>query len=62
MRHPKFVVYQDEAGYYRWRLMAANGRIVATGESHTRKRDAERAMDRVPDLCMAAWLSAVEPY
>lgn len=35
--------YRDEAGLWRWRLVALNGEIVATGESHTRRADAERA-------------------
>ena len=31
---PKFEVYQDKAGEYRFRLKASNGQIVATGESY----------------------------
>lgn len=43
MKRPKFVVYKAADGY-RWRLVAANGRIVAdSGEAYTRKRDAYRA-------------------
>ena len=41
-RKPKFEVYAASDGY-RWRLKASNGRIVATGEAHPRKADAERA-------------------
>lgn len=37
-------VYQDKGGEWRWRLVAANGRTVATsGEGYTRKADALRA-------------------
>lgn len=25
----KFVIYKDQAGYYRWRLKAGNGAIIA---------------------------------
>ena len=32
--HPKFEVYQDKAGEFRFRLKAKNGQIVATGESY----------------------------
>lgn len=46
MKAPRFEVYQSADGW-RWRLKAANGRIVAQGESHTRKRDAERAAAQV---------------
>ncbi len=31
---PKFEVYQDKAGEYRFRLKASNGQIVATGEGY----------------------------
>ena len=50
----RFEVYQDKRGGHRWRLRAANGRIVATGEAHTRKRDAERAALRLADLAVQA--------
>lgn len=36
-------VYEDDAGQWRWRALAANNEIVASGESHTRPEDAERA-------------------
>lgn len=35
-------LYEDEAGEHRWRLRAANGEIVATGEGYTRPEDAAR--------------------
>ena len=47
MKQPRFHVFQDKAGGWRWHLKAANGRIVAQGEAHTRKRDAERAVATV---------------
>lgn len=47
MKQPRFHVYQDKAGAWRWQLRAANGRILASGEAHTRKADAERAVDTV---------------
>ena len=30
-KHPKFEVYQDKAGEFRYRLKAKNGEIIATG-------------------------------
>ena len=34
----KFRVYKDRAGEYRWRLLAANGQVIATpGEGYTTK-------------------------
>lgn len=47
MKRPRFVVYESKDGW-RWRLLAANNRIIAdSGEAYTRKRDAERAASRV---------------
>lgn len=36
-------IYEDEQEGWRWRAKAANGEIVATGESHTTRHDAKRA-------------------
>lgn len=41
------VVYQDDAGEWRWHGIAGNGEIVAEGESHTREADAARAAQGV---------------
>ncbi len=32
---PKFEIYKDKAGEFRFRLKAANGQIIATGEGYT---------------------------
>lgn len=48
MKQARFDVYESKDGW-RWRLIAANGRILASGEAHTRKADAERAIDTVMD-------------
>ena len=36
-KHPKFEVYQDKAGEFRFRLKATNGQIIASGEGYTKK-------------------------
>lgn len=46
-RRPKFEVYRDKRNSYRWRLLSANGRTLCSGESHTRARDAVRAISTV---------------
>lgn len=33
-KHPKFEVYLDKAGEFRFRLKATNGEIIATGEGY----------------------------
>ena len=37
VKHPKFEVYIDNAGEYRFRLKARNGQIIATGEGYKAK-------------------------
>lgn len=43
-------VYEDAAGGFRWTLVAGNGEIVAQGESHTQRSDAERAARTAAEL------------
>lgn len=33
-KHPKFEIYTDKAGEYRFRLKATNGQVIATGEGY----------------------------
>ena len=35
--HPKFEMYQDKAGEFRFRLKARNGQIIAVSEGYTAK-------------------------
>ncbi|MFC7139493.1 HVO_2922 family protein [Halosimplex aquaticum] len=45
-----FEVYEDDAGEYRWRLIHANGNIVADGgEGYTDRSAVEDAVERVRD-------------
>jgi uncharacterized protein YegP (UPF0339 family) len=37
-------VYKDDEGMWRFRVQAANGEIVAIGESYARKADAQRGL------------------
>ena len=37
LKHPKFEVYTDKAGEFRFRLKARNGQIVAVGEGYKKK-------------------------
>jgi uncharacterized protein YegP (UPF0339 family) len=44
----KFVIYQDRAGEYRWRLRANNGKTTAdSGEGYGSRACARQAADRV---------------
>ena len=37
IKHPKFEVYTDNSGEFRFRLKASNGQISATGEGYKKK-------------------------
>lgn len=44
----KFELYRDDAGEWRWRFRAANGRILATGaEGYKNKGDCRAGLDLV---------------
>lgn len=43
-----FVIYQDSQRFWRWRLTAVNGRIIAdSGEAYVNRVDALRGIDLV---------------
>jgi len=45
---PIFQVYEDNAGEWRWRLVAPNGNIIAdSGEGYVSKQGAQRGIDSV---------------
>ena len=45
--HPKFEVYKDKAGEFRFRLKARNGEIIATGESYKAKASCLNGIDSI---------------
>ena len=45
--HPKFEIYTDKAGEFRFRLKAKNGEIIATSEGYTSKSSCENGIDSV---------------
>ena len=45
--HPKFELYQDKSGEYRFRLKARNGEIIAVSEGYTTKAACENGIDSV---------------
>jgi len=54
----KFSIYKDRRGEFRWRLVAANGQIVAdSGEGYETKTGCEEAVQRIKT---AAGEAAVE--
>ena len=47
LTHPKFEVYQDKAGEYRFRLTARNGEIIATSEGYKAKASCMNGIESV---------------
>lgn len=50
----KFKIFLDRAGYYRWRLVARNGEIVAASEAYVSIANAKRSAKRVQELAFIA--------
>ena len=46
-KHPKFEVYTDKAGEFRFRLKARNGEIIAASEGYTRLDSCLNGVDSV---------------
>ena len=46
-KHPKYEVYLDKAGEYRFRLKARNGEIIATGEGYKKKANCLNGIDSI---------------
>lgn len=46
-KHPKFEVYTDKAGEFRFRLKARNGEIIATGEGYKAKNSCLNGIESV---------------
>lgn len=51
---PKFEVYMDRAGQYRWRLKARNGEIVAVSEAYASQYNAKRSAELIKSLAPLA--------
>jgi uncharacterized protein len=47
MSEPVFEWYKDKAGKYRFRLKAANGEIIAVGESYASKEGCVNGIESV---------------
>ena len=48
-KHPKFEIYQDKAGEYRFRLKARNGQIIAVSEGYKAKASCINGVDSVKE-------------
>ncbi len=47
MKHPKFEMYEDKSGEFRFRLKARNGEIIAVSEGYTAKASCLNGIESV---------------
>ncbi|MBQ9847628.1 MAG: YegP family protein [Clostridia bacterium] len=47
VKHPKFEMYVDKAGEYRFRLKAKNGEVIAVSEGYKAKDSCENGIESV---------------
>ena len=46
-KNPKFEIYRDKAGEFRFRLKATNGQVIATGEGYSSLANCQNGVDSV---------------
>lgn len=46
-KNPKFEIYEDKAGEFRFRLKATNGQVIATSEGYTKKDGCKNGIESV---------------
>ncbi len=46
-KNPKFEIYEDKAGEFRFRLKARNGEIIATSEGYAKKASCQNGIESV---------------
>ena len=46
-KHPKFEIYNDKAGAFRFRLKAKNGEIIGSSEGYKTKANCENGVESV---------------
>lgn len=55
MANAKFVIYKDEGGKYRWRMVSSNGQTTASSGQHfDSHHDAKRAAEHVKEHAATA--------
>lgn len=60
LKHPKFEVYTDKSGEYRFRLKARNGEIVAVSEGYKAKPSCLNGIESVKKNAPEAELTVAE--
>ncbi len=58
-KHPKFEVYADKAGEFRFRLKATNGQIIATSEGYKTMKSCQNGIASVKKNSVDAKIETV---
>ena len=61
LSHPKFELYQDKAGEFRFRLKAANGQIIGKSEGYKAKASAKKGIASIGKNAPEAPVVIIEP-
>lgn len=59
-KHPKFEVYRDKAGEFRFRLKATNAKIIVVSEGYTTKANCLNGIESVKSNAPAAPIEEAE--
>ena len=59
-KNPKFELYTDKAGEFRFRLKAKNGQIIATGEGYKAKAGCKNGIESIKKNVVDAKIVEVE--
>ena len=59
-KHPKFQIYADKAGEFRFRLLARNGQIIAVSEGYKTLKNCEKGIASVKKNAVGAKIEKVE--
>ena len=59
-KNPKFEIYTDKAGEFRFRLKAANGQIIATGEGYKKLPNCKNGIKSIVKNAPDAKIEKVE--
>jgi uncharacterized protein YegP (UPF0339 family) len=60
-KHPKYELYKDKAGEFRFRLKAANGEIIGKSESYKAKASAKKGIASIAKNAPDAPVVVIEP-
>lgn len=60
-KHPKFEVYKDKAGEFRFRLKATNGQIIAVGEGYKSLAGCKNGIESIKKNAPEAPIVVEEP-